>query len=125
MISLPLSINSESCESEQHNGVVNIMSPNSQLPFQSRNSRSRNNWRQLPMKTTIVSLLLFIIGFIFLVLGIIFHNQGRLAHSDQGYSLIVIGLVLFIPGCYACFVLLGTLLGWQGFSYTQIPSYDS
>ncbi len=31
---------------------------------------------------------------------------------------------MFIPGSYASLILYGSYVGWQGYDYGQIPSYD-
>lgn len=30
----------------------------------------------------------------------------------------------FLPGFYACYIMLGAALQWRGFAYSQIPQYD-
>ena len=30
----------------------------------------------------------------------------------------------FLPGIFACYIMVGTALRWRGFSYSQIPAYD-
>ena len=34
------------------------------------------------------------------------------------------GVLTFLPGSYAVTVLLGSWLGWPGYSYESLPSYD-
>lgn len=55
-----------------------------------------------------------------LVLG----TQNLSSDWDRAVAMLAVGSVAFIPGLYACVVLLGTYLGWSGYSYDALPSYD-
>lgn len=33
-------------------------------------------------------------------------------------------MIVFIPGSYAVSIIVGTWYGWNGYEYSQIPSYD-
>ena len=43
---------------------------------------------------------------------------------DRSVALTVLGSLTFLPGSYACWLLLGAWCGWSGYSYRDIPSYD-
>ena len=71
-------------------------------------------------KTIAAAVILFILGSAMLFFGI--QNLGF--DSERGMAMICVGSVAFIPGFYACVVLIGTYLGWNGYSYDVLPSYD-
>ncbi len=79
--------------------------------------------RAPPLKTAICALLLFTGGLIFLILAIIdFMNRYRGWEKTWGF--LSLGLIMFIPGSFSTYTLTGAYLGWRGFSYDQVPSYD-
>mmetsp|Transcript_2366 Transcript_2366/g.4332 ORF Transcript_2366/g.4332 Transcript_2366/m.4332 type:complete len:189 (+) Transcript_2366:181-747(+) len=44
--------------------------------------------------------------------------------NDRGFLLFfLIGLCAMLPGCYACYNILGKYMGWKGFEHS-LPSYD-
>ena len=62
-------------------------------------------------------------GLIFLILAIIdFMNRYRGWEKTWGF--LSLGLIMFIPGSFSTYTLTGAYLGWRGFSYDQVPSYD-
>ena len=80
--------------------------------------------RNLPPKTTLCALFMLIGGTIFLITGtVIFLSESRKI-GDRGFSMILLGSLMFIPGSYASAVLYGAYRGWDGYDYSQIPSYD-
>lgn len=78
--------------------------------------------RYPPPKTTFAAILMLIGGIVFLISGlVVFFGNNK---NDRGIPILAIGGILFIPGSYASYVLYGSWRGWQGFEYSQIPSYD-
>jgi hypothetical protein len=96
-------------------------------------------------KTILAAATLFAIGTTMLFLGVRTLNED----SSRAISMLAIGgirlgyaksllpksnthtertqshqLPSFLPGVYACVVLLGTYLGWSGYNYDILPSYD-
>ncbi len=49
---------------------------------------------------------------------------GSHGNDDRGFTLMILGGVMFLPGSYASFILFGAWLGWRGFDYNMVPSYD-
>jgi hypothetical protein len=43
---------------------------------------------------------------------------------DRAIPMLIVGSIAFIPGLYACVVIVGTLLGYPQFDYHDLPSYD-
>eukprot|EP00611_Tribonema_gayanum_P013148 TRINITY_DN23956_c0_g1_i1.p2 TRINITY_DN23956_c0_g1~~TRINITY_DN23956_c0_g1_i1.p2 ORF type:complete len:143 (+),score=63.07 TRINITY_DN23956_c0_g1_i1:38-466(+) len=46
------------------------------------------------------------------------------AERERAYALLLIGGILFLPGSYASVNIFGAYMGWPGYSYDAIPSYD-
>jgi hypothetical protein len=63
---------------------------------------------------------LFTLGSVMLAYGVPELNRDK----DRGIAMVVLGSIAFLPGVYACWVLLGAYLRWPGYSYDQLPSYD-
>jgi len=72
------------------------------------------------IKTVTAAIVLFVIGSVMLWLGVRTLPSDR----DRAIGMLVTGSLAFIPGSYACWVLLGAALRWPGYSYDQLPSYD-
>ena len=86
--------------------------------------RPRRMWR-----TVSAALFFFATGSTMLYYGLLDLNASRFAGSDpqareRGLAMIVVGVLTFLPGSYAVTVLLGSWLGWPGYSYESLPSYD-
>lgn len=80
--------------------------------------------RNLPPRTTLCALFMLVGGTVFLITGLsIFLSQDKKI-GDRGFSMILLGGLMFIPGSYASVVLYGAYRGWDGYDYSQIPSYD-
>lgn len=78
-----------------------------------------------PPKTTMAAICMFVSGIIFLCCGLyIFYNRNKSKGGDQGISMMVLGGMMLIPGSYATCIIYGTYQGWNGYDYSQIPSYD-
>ena len=77
-----------------------------------------------PFYTSIAAVIMLSLDSVFLGLGIssIWISKGN--DLGKNLSVIFLGSLLFIPGSYSSFVLYGSWLGWNGFSYDQVPSYD-
>ena len=89
--------------------------PNSSMRIRGR--------RAPPLKTAICALLLFTGGTVFLILAI-FDFMHRFRGWEKTWGYLSLGLIMFIPGSFSTYTLTGAYLGWRGFSYDQVPSYD-
>ncbi len=56
---------------------------------------------------------------------IFFGVQALGAEFDRGVAMCTVGSIMFIPGSYASWTLLGAARGWNGYSFDSLPSYDS
>ena len=71
-------------------------------------------------KTIVAAVVLFIVGSTMLFFG----TQILGSDQERGIAMLCVGSLAFIPGFYACMVLVGTYWGWPGYSYDILPSYD-
>ena len=76
---------------------------------------------RLPIRTTLMAVGLFIFGVIFIITGFIVWWQWGTFDAIPFWTL---GGITFIPGSYASGVILWTYMGYKGYRYDQIPSYD-
>jgi hypothetical protein len=72
------------------------------------------------IKTVTAAVVLFVLGSVMLWLGVRTLPNDR----DRAIGMLVTGSLAFIPGSYACWVLVGACMRWPGYSYDQLPSYD-
>lgn len=72
------------------------------------------------IKTVTAAILLFTVGSIMLWLGIKNLNVDK----DRAVGMIVVGSLAFLPGSYATFILIGAWCRWDGYRYSDLPSYD-
>ncbi|CAM9606465.1 unnamed protein product [Ascophyllum nodosum] len=77
--------------------------------------------RPPPPKTTLAAATMLIVGVVLALLGAGHFWRGD---SSRGGSHLLIGGLLVLPGSYASLNLLGAYLGWPGYNYDSIPSYD-
>ncbi|CAM9329895.1 unnamed protein product, partial [Choristocarpus tenellus] len=77
--------------------------------------------RPPPPKTTLAAALMLMGGMLMALLGL---GEWWIGDRERGHALLVIGAILLLPGTYASLNLLGAYLGWPGYSYNSIPSYD-
>eukprot|EP00752_Nemacystus_decipiens_P005421 g4914.t1 len=77
--------------------------------------------RPPPPKTTLAAVTMLVIGTVMAMLGAWHVLNGDT--SRGGHSLLI-GGILLLPGSYASYNLLGAYLGWPGYHYDSIPSYD-
>ncbi|CAM9997550.1 unnamed protein product [Phaeothamnion confervicola] len=64
---------------------------------------------------------MLLFGTVFIATGArLWFHEG----TERAYGLMMIGAILLLPGSYASYNLLGAYLGWDGFDYRDIPSYD-
>ena len=70
-----------------------------------------------PPRTTLAALLMLILGTAFLISGAVIFWTGSRGDNDRGFTLMILGGVMFLPGSYASFILFGAWLGWRGYDY--------
>mmetsp|Transcript_5069 Transcript_5069/g.8301 ORF Transcript_5069/g.8301 Transcript_5069/m.8301 type:complete len:115 (-) Transcript_5069:88-432(-) len=81
--------------------------------------------RYPPIRTTIAGILMLVGGIFFLTFGLVVIYTHFMKHGQsRGLAMVALGAMLFLPGSYATTVILGTWLGWEGYDYSQLPSYD-
>jgi Transmembrane proteins 230/134 len=72
------------------------------------------------VKTITAAVLLFTVGSVMLWLGV----KNLYVDKDRAIAMLVLGGLMFIPGSYASFILLGSWLQWAGYRAEDLPSYD-
>lgn len=78
-----------------------------------------------PPKTTIAAVLLLFWGTVMLILGLSFYFGGNDKEDyDRGKTMLVLGGLMFLPGSFSSWTLLGAYLQWRDFDYAQVPSYE-
>ncbi|CAM9561669.1 unnamed protein product, partial [Pylaiella littoralis] len=105
------------CESEEERPML--------VGSQRTRTRTRLHYaghrRPPPPKTTLAAVIMLVVGTVMSLLGIWHVWKGD---SSRGGHHLLIGGILFVPGSYASTNLLGAYLGWPGYDYSSIPSYD-
>lgn len=80
-------------------------------------------WTNLPPpKTALAAVIFLLTGTAFLITGAV--TYWTTSRNDKGVTFMLLGGLMFLPGSYATYILLGAFLGWDDFSYNQVPSYD-
>ena len=77
-----------------------------------------------PFYTSVAAVIMLSLGSVFLGLGISSICTSKGNDIGKNLSILLLGSLLFIPGSYSSFILYGSWVGWNGFSYDQVPSYD-
>jgi hypothetical protein len=94
------------------------------FPTAAAAERPRAVWR-----TVTAAVLFFVTGSLMLFYGVQDVRASGRAGADpqareRGLAMLVVGALTFLPGSYAVTVLLGARLGWRGYSFDSLPSYD-
>ena len=78
-----------------------------------------------PPKTTFAAAMLLFWGTVMLSLGLGFYFGGKDKDDyDRGLAMLVLGGLMFLPGSFSSWTLLGAYLQWRDFDYAQVPSYE-
>ena len=72
-------------------------------------------------RTIAAAIVLFTIGSFMLFFGV----RALGTDYDRAIAMLVIGGITFLPGLYACTIIVGTLLRWPGYDVRDLPSYDN
>ena len=75
----------------------------------------------LPVRSLLLSIVLFIIGVVFLLIGLSVFWKATLAES---LPFTILGSICFIPGAYHVFVFFKVWMGHDGYSYEMLENYD-
>lgn len=76
--------------------------------------------RRRIFKTVTAAIVLFTVGSVMLWLGV----RSLYTDKDRAIAMLVLGALMFIPGSYASFIVLGSCLRWPGYRVEDLPSYD-
>ena len=77
-----------------------------------------------PFYTTLAAIIMLSVGTVFLGLGVMYLYNDGWQRWGEHVSVLLLGSLLFIPGSYSSLILYGSWVGWCGYSYDQVPSYD-
>nr|CCA18542.1 conserved hypothetical protein [Albugo laibachii Nc14] len=83
-------------------------------------SSYHNRKGAFPIRTGLAAAALFTIGSVLIYVSTLI----GLDEKRRGLSILMLGLIAFIPGSYATFQLYGSFRGWKGYQYDQVASYD-
>ena len=89
-------------------------------------SKSRTNlffYEKVPYKTIAMALLFFVVGTLFLWLGIMdLHSTGSISES---YEKILLGLIMFIPGSYHTVLAFMACRKADGWNYKDLHTFEN
>ena len=77
--------------------------------------------QKIPWKTICFSLFFFIVGSIFLGIGLYSWTKSSIA---EWYEFLLLGMIMFIPGSYHIFILVQILRGIEDYDYDLIDILD-
>jgi hypothetical protein len=78
-----------------------------------------------PPKTTLAAAMLLFWGTVMLIMGLSFYFGGSGKEDyDRGLTMMVLGGLMFLPGSFSSWTLLGAYLQWRDYDYAQVPSYE-
>eukprot|EP00123_Amoebidium_parasiticum_P011102 comp20508_c0_seq1/m.26232 comp20508_c0_seq1/g.26232 ORF comp20508_c0_seq1/g.26232 comp20508_c0_seq1/m.26232 type:complete len:117 (-) comp20508_c0_seq1:565-915(-) len=81
--------------------------------------------KKVPYKAIGLAVGLFVLGSLFLSLGAgLQTGYIETQYHDRGIPLLVLGSLMFIPGAYHVAIAYYTYMGYRGYSYNDIPSFD-
>ena len=85
-----------------------------------------NRRPQVPVKSIVLAISLFIIGTILLIVGSLLVTGVVIPHkySDRTIPVVILGAITFLPGAYHTYLAWGAYKKYKGFSYDAIPSFD-
>ncbi|KAI3382112.1 hypothetical protein SNEBB_009664 [Seison nebaliae] len=80
----------------------------------------------VPVKAIVLAFVLFLIGTTLLLLAILMMTDViKIKNSTRIWPLFILGIMCFIPGAYHLRVAFYAYRGYDGFNYTDIPSFDN
>ncbi|CAI2384454.1 unnamed protein product [Moneuplotes crassus] len=77
--------------------------------------------QKIPWKTIIACIIFFILGSLFLGIGI---HKWVLTSLSECYEFLLLGLIMFIPGSYHTFLLIQILRGVPEYTYDLLDVFD-
>ena len=78
-----------------------------------------NNSNHYHVRILIALFILLIIGAILFLTGLALFLSKR-----KGIDVLIVGCIMLLPGVYATQILIGTYLGWRGYDYGTLPSFE-
>eukprot|EP00297_Palpitomonas_bilix_P016476 CAMPEP_0113871922 /NCGR_PEP_ID=MMETSP0780_2-20120614/2914_1 /TAXON_ID=652834 /ORGANISM="Palpitomonas bilix" /LENGTH=121 /DNA_ID=CAMNT_0000857371 /DNA_START=78 /DNA_END=443 /DNA_ORIENTATION=+ /assembly_acc=CAM_ASM_000599 len=84
--------------------------------------------KAFPWKEILLALFLFTVGGILLIIGVGIQTGHVQAEKhwpeshpkSQMYAFIAVGCMMFLPGCYAVFIAVMSLLGYEGYTLDDL-----
>ena len=79
-------------------------------------------FQRIPMKTFGFSMFLFLVGVGLFISGVyVLCLHGPISELAAFF---VLSFLTIVPGTYSLGIIFGTLQGWEGYSFYQIPTFD-
>ncbi|XP_051031581.1 transmembrane protein 230-like [Phodopus roborovskii] len=80
---------------------------------------------KIPHKTIICATLQFLIGTTLIVTGCLLLT-GYMKHvgTSRAIAVLIVGILVFVPGCYHLVIIYRTCRGCQDYSYSDLPDCE-
>ncbi|KAJ4888175.1 hypothetical protein Rs2_27923 [Raphanus sativus] len=78
---------------------------------------------RVPWKSIALALFLLFLGCLLLLLAVFIFTGHMEGDSSQGYALLVLGILTFLPGFYETRIAYYSWRGAEGYRFAAIPSY--
>ena len=81
---------------------------------------------KIPYKSIMLAIVLFTIGTVLLVVGSLLVSGIWVPaeYADRTIPVLILGCIAFIPGSYHTYIAWASYRQYEGYSYSQIPSFD-
>ncbi|EGW08338.1 UPF0414 transmembrane protein C20orf30-like [Cricetulus griseus] len=80
---------------------------------------------KIPLKTIICTTLQFLIGTTLILAGCLLLT-GYISHVgiSRAIAVLIVGILVFVPGCYHLVIIYRTCRGCQTYSYSDLPDCE-
>ncbi|KAJ8286531.1 hypothetical protein GJAV_G00040210 [Gymnothorax javanicus] len=81
---------------------------------------------KVPYKAIALAAFLFLIGSLLIIIGtLLLTGYIEVTHPDRTVPVLIIGILVFLPGFYHLRIAYYASKGYRGYSYEDIPDFDS
>lgn len=79
---------------------------------------------KIPYKAIALATVLFLIGAFLIIIGSLLLSGYISKGADRSHSVLIIGILVFLPGFYHLRIAYYASKGYRGYSYDDIPDFD-